>query len=211
MRIEAHALEHFYGHEKVLNGVDLVIEPGSFTAIIGESGSGKTTLLSILSTLLQPSRGSVRYDGKTFGELGNIDRFRRHNIGFVFQFHYLISYLTLRENVALAALDQTLVDPLLEALGIARLEGRYSDEVSGGERQRAAIARALINRPSVVFADEPTGNLDTKNALGVYELFKRFSIEGTGFVVASHDKKIADYADIIIEMEDGVVKQIHQR
>ncbi len=210
MRIEAHALEHFYGHEKVLNGVDLVIEPGSFTAIIGESGSGKTTLLSILSTLLQPSRGSVRYDGKTLGELGNIDRFRRHNIGFVFQFHYLISYLTLRENVALAALDQTLVDPLLEALGIARLEGRYSDEVSGGERQRAAIARALINRPSVVFADEPTGNLDTKNALGVYELFKRFSGEGTGFVVASHDKKIADYADIIIEMEDGVVKKIHK-
>lgn len=210
MRIEAHALEHFYGHEKVLNGVDLVIEPGSFTAIIGESGSGKTTLLSILSTLLQPSRGSVRYDGKTLGELGNIDLFRRHNIGFVFQFHYLISYLTLRENVALAALDQTLVDPLLEALGIARLEGRYSDEVSGGERQRAAIARALINRPSVVFADEPTGNLDTKNALGVYELFKRFAGEGTGFVVASHDKKIADYADIIIEMEDGVVKKIHK-
>lgn len=210
MRIEAHALEHFYGHEKVLNGVDLVIEPGSFTAIIGESGSGKTTLLSILSTLLQPSRGSVRYDGKTFGELGNIDRFRRHNIGFVFQFHYLISYLTLRENVVLAALDQTLVDPLLEALGIARLEGRYSDEVSGGERQRAAIARALINRPSVVFADEPTGNLDTKNALGVYELFKRFAGEGTGFVVASHDKKIADYADIIIEMEDGVVKKIYK-
>lgn len=211
MRIEAHGLEHYYGHEKVLNGVDIVIEPGSFTAIIGESGSGKTTLLSILSTLMQPSNGSVRYDGKTFQELGNIDLFRRHNIGFVFQFHYLISYLTLRENVVLAALDPALIDPLLESLGIERFGGRYSDEVSGGERQRAAIARALINRPSVVFADEPTGNLDTKNALGVYELFKRFSGEGTGFVVASHDKKIADYADIIIEMEDGLVKQIHKR
>jgi ABC-type lipoprotein export system ATPase subunit len=211
MRIEAHALEHYYGHEKVLNGVDIVIEPGSFTAIIGESGSGKTTLLSILSTLMHPSNGSVRYDGKTFQELGNIDLFRRHNIGFVFQFHYLISYLTLRENVVLAALDPALIDPLLESLGIGRFGGRYSDEVSGGERQRAAIARALINRPSVVFADEPTGNLDTKNALGVYELFKRFSEEGTGFVVASHDKKIADYADIIIEMEDGLVKQIHKR
>lgn len=210
MKIEAEGLEHFYGHEKVLNGVDLVIPPHSFTAIIGESGSGKTTLLSILSTLLQPSLGSVRYDDKTLGELGDIDRFRRHNIGFVFQFHYLISYLTLRENVALAALDETLIESLLGHLGIARLANRYSDEVSGGERQRAAIARALINRPSVVFADEPTGNLDTKNALGVYELFKRFASEGTGFVVASHDKKIADYADIIIEMEDGLVKKIHQ-
>ena len=211
MKIEALGLEHFYGHEKVLNGVDIEILPGSFTAIIGESGSGKTTLLSILSTLLQPSHGSVRYDGETLSELGNIDHFRREHIGFVFQFHYLISYLTLRENVALAALDPTLIDPLMGSLGIERLGKRYSDEVSGGERQRAAIARALINHPSVVFADEPTGNLDTKNALGVYELFREFSHQGTGFVVASHDKKIADYADIIIEMEDGLVKQIHKQ
>lgn len=211
MKIEAHALDHYYGHEQVLRGVDIVIEPGSFTAIIGESGSGKTTLLSILSTLLQPTKGTVLFDGKILADAGNIDVFRRHNIGFVFQFHYLISYLTLRENVALAALDETLIDPLLESLGIERFGGRYSDEVSGGERQRAAIARALINRPSVVFADEPTGNLDTRNALGVYELFKRFSHNGTGFVVASHDKKIAEYADTIIEMEDGVVKQIFKR
>jgi ABC-type lipoprotein export system ATPase subunit len=210
MTIEAFGLEHFYGHEKVLNGVDITIESGSFTAIIGESGSGKTTLLSILSTLLQPSGGLVKYDGKTLSELGNIDHFRRTNIGFVFQFHYLISYLSLRENIGLAALDSTLIDPLMGSLGIERLAKRYSDEVSGGERQRAAIARALINRPSVVFADEPTGNLDTKNALGVYELFREFSRAGTGFVVASHDKKIADYADIIIEMEDGIVKKVHQ-
>lgn len=211
MKIEARGLEHFYGNEKVLNGVDIELPSGSFTAIIGESGSGKTTLLSILSTLLQPSEGIVRYDEKTLSELGNIDRFRQQNIGFVFQFHYLISYLTLRENIALAALDLSLIDPLLSELGIERLGHRYSDEVSGGERQRAAIARALINRPSVVFADEPTGNLDTKNALAVYELFKRFSKEGTGIVVASHDKKIAEYADTIIEMEDGLVKKIHKR
>ncbi len=210
MKIEALGVEHFYGHEKVLNGVDITIEPGSFTAIIGESGSGKTTLLSILSTLLQPTIGSVRYDGKILNELGNIDRFRRTNIGFVFQFHYLISYLTLRENIALGAIEASRVDSLLESLGISDLSHRYSDEVSGGERQRAAIARALVNAPSVVFADEPTGNLDSKNALGVYELFREFSLQGTGFVVASHDKKIADYADVIIEMEDGLVKQIHQ-
>lgn len=211
MNIIGSALEHYYGQEYILRGIDIEIKAGSFTAIIGESGSGKTTLLSILSTLLNPTLGSVQFDGKTISELGNIDTFRRHNIGFVFQFHYLISYLTLRENVALAALDETLIDPLMESLGIERLGGRYSDEVSGGERQRAAIARALINRPKIVFADEPTGNLDSKNALGVYELFKRFSAEGTGFVVASHDKKLAEYADTIIEMEDGIVKNIYQR
>lgn len=210
MKIEAFGLEHFYGHEKVLNGVDVTIDSGSFTAIIGESGSGKTTLLSILSTLLQPSAGIVKYDGKIVSELGNIDRFRRHNIGFVFQFHYLISYLTLRENIALGAMEESRIETLLHSLGISKLSHRYSDEVSGGERQRVAIARALVNAPSVVFADEPTGNLDSKNALGVYELFREFSRAGTGFVVASHDKKIADYADIIIEMEDGIVKKVHK-
>lgn len=209
MKIEAHALEHYYGAEHILRGVDLSIPSSGFTAIIGESGSGKTTLLSILSTLLQPTGGKVTYDGKALAELGNIDLFRRRNIGFVFQFHYLISYLSLRENVALAALAPEGIDPLMERLGIGRLGSRYSDEVSGGERQRAAIARALINHPSVVFADEPTGNLDTKNALGVYELFREFSNSGTGFIVASHDKKIADFADTIIEMEDGIVKKIH--
>ncbi|MBV5349156.1 ABC transporter ATP-binding protein [bacterium] len=211
MRIQAKNIEHYYGIEHVLRGVDISIEAGSFTAIIGESGSGKTTLLSILSTLLNPTSGSVTFDEKAIGEVGNIDVFRRHNIGFVFQFHYLISYLTLRENIALSALDEDSVESLMESLGIGRLVARYSDEVSGGERQRAAIARALVNRPAVVFADEPTGNLDTKNALGVYELFKRFSQEGTGFVVASHDKKIADYADTIIEMEDGKIVKILKR
>ncbi|MDD5159857.1 MAG: ABC transporter ATP-binding protein [Sulfuricurvum sp.] len=213
MKIVAEALEHYYVHEHVLRGIDLSIEPGSFTAIIGESGSGKTTVLSILSTLLRPSSGHVTYDAKALSEWGSIDLFRRRHIGFVFQFHYLISYLTLRENIALAALPefQEDIDPLMARLGIERFAQRYSDEVSGGERQRAAIARALINRPSVVFADEPTGNLDTKNALGVYELFREFSRNDTTFVVASHDKKIADFADTIIEMEDGIVKDIFKR
>lgn len=213
MKIAASGLEHYYAHEHVLRGIDLSIEPGSFTAIIGESGSGKTTLLSILSTLLSPSKGHVTYDAKALSDWGNIDLFRRHHIGFVFQFHYLISYLRLRENIALAALPefQKEIDPLMARLGIERFGDRYSDEVSGGERQRAAIARALINHPSVVFADEPTGNLDTKNALGVYELFREFSRENTTFIVASHDKKIADFADTIIEMEDGIVKDIFKR
>ncbi len=213
MKIVTSGLEHYYGHEAILKGIDLTIEPKSFTAIIGESGSGKTTLLSILSTLLCPSLGSVVYDGKSMKELGDIDLFRRHSIGFVFQFHYLISYLTLGENIALASLPkyQDSIDDLMNRLGISHLKNRYSDEVSGGERQRAAIARAIVNHPKIVFADEPTGNLDTKNAIGVYEIFKQLNTEGTGFVVASHDKKIIDYADRIIEMKDGLIAKITKR
>ena len=208
MIIRAVGLEHFYGHEHVLRGVDIEIHPGEFVAIVGESGSGKTTLLSILSTLLRPTGGNVTYDGESLEKIKNIDRFRREHIGFVFQFHYLIAYLTLHENIALAALKEENSDILMKRLKIAGFARRYSDEVSGGERQRAAIARALVNRPSVVFADEPTGNLDTQNALGVYELFREFSNEGTAFVVASHDPKIRDFADVIIVMEDGRVKSI---
>lgn len=208
MKIIASGLEHFYGHEQVLRGVDIEIHPGEFVAIVGESGSGKTTLLSILSTLLSPTRGSVTYDGQSLDEISNIDHFRREHIGFVFQFHYLIGYLTLRENIALSALKEENSDVLMKRLKIVSLSRRYSDEVSGGERQRAAIARALVNNPSIVFADEPTGNLDTQNALGVYELFKEFSREGTAFVVASHDPKIREFADVIIVMEDGCVKSI---
>ncbi|MFA6189509.1 MAG: ABC transporter ATP-binding protein [Sulfuricurvum sp.] len=208
MIIKAVGLEHFYGHEQVLRGVDIEIHPGEFVAIVGESGSGKTTLLSILSTLLRPTSGSVTYDGQTLDNIENINRFRREHIGFVFQFHYLIAYLTLRENIALAALREKNSDILMQRLKIAPLSHRYSDEVSGGERQRAAIARALVNHPSVVFADEPTGNLDTQNALGVYELFREFSGEGTSLIVASHDSKIRDFADVIIVMEDGCVKSI---
>jgi ABC-type lipoprotein export system ATPase subunit len=208
MIITATGLEHFYGHEHVLRGVDIEIRPGEFVAIVGESGSGKTTLLSIISTLLRPTSGSVTYDGLALEKIENINHFRRMHIGFVFQFHYLIGYLTLRENIALAALDNKSSDVLMQRLNIGQLSKRYSDEVSGGERQRAAIARALVNNPSVVFADEPTGNLDTQNALGVYELFKEFSREGTAFVVASHDAKIKEFADVIIVMEDGRVKSI---
>lgn len=211
MKISANHLTHYYGNECVLNDVTLSIESGKFVAIIGESGSGKTTLLSILSTLLNPTSGAVHFEDKTLKQWGNIDEFRRENIGFVFQFHYLISYLTLRENIALGAIDPKHIDSLMGALGIEKLSRRYADEVSGGQRQRAAIARALVNSPSVVFADEPTGNLDTNNAIMVYELFKRFALEGTGFVVASHDKKIADYADTIIEMEDGKIVKVSER
>jgi len=207
MRLKAQHIEHFYAQEHILHDINLEIESSCITAIVGESGSGKTTLLAILSSLLRASSGSVHYDDISLEAIKNIDEFRKKNIGFVFQFHYLIDYLNIEENITLNALDATKSSVLLKALGIKHLASRYSDEVSGGERQRAAIARALINDPTFVFADEPTGNLDTKNAIGVFELFKEF--KETGFVVATHDKKIIDYADTIIEMEDGFVKNIY--
>ncbi len=207
MRLRAEHIEHFYDQEHILHDINLEIKSSCITAIIGESGSGKTTLLAILSSLLRASSGRVHYDDISLEAIKNIDEFRKKNIGFIFQFHYLIDYLSIEENITLNAFDTTRSDALLKALGIEHLASRYSDEVSGGERQRAAIARALINDPTFVFADEPTGNLDTKNAIGVFELFKKF--KKTGFVVATHDKKIIDYADMIIEMEDGFVKNIY--
>lgn len=209
MRLKAKNIEHFYGNEKILHGIDLQIEPSKITAIIGESGSGKTTLLAILSSLLKPTSGEVFYDDIPKSSIKDIDKFRKKNIGFVFQFHYLIEYLTLRENIALGAFDEQNIEAIMNALGIGELKERYSNEISGGQRQRAAIARALVNQPTFVFADEPTGNLDTKNAIGVFELFKSFS--DTTFIIATHDKKIIDYADIVIEMEDGVVKCISKK
>lgn len=207
MTLKANNIEHFYGYEHILHGINLEIQPTKITAIIGESGSGKTTLLAILSSLLKPTKGTVYYDDILLTGIKDIDLFRKKNIGFVFQFHYLIEYLTLKENIALGAFNESdNIENLMKTLGISHLANRYSNEVSGGERQRAAIARALVNSPSFIFADEPTGNLDTKNAVGVFELFKNF--KDTSFVVATHDKKIIDYADIIIEMEDGYVKNI---
>jgi ABC-type lipoprotein export system ATPase subunit len=206
MIIEAKNINHFYEFEHVLHNIDLVFESGKITAIVGESGSGKSTLLSILSTLLKPTSGDVFYDKQNVKEISNVNTFRRDNIGFIFQFHYLIDYLNVKENIALAAKSDEQINELLINLGIDRLANRYSNEISGGERQRAAIARALVNFPSMVFADEPTGNLDVKNAITVFELFKKF--KETGFVVATHDKKIIDYADVLIEMEDGFVKNI---
>lgn len=200
-------VSHFYGKEQVLFDISLDIKEGEFVYLGGDSGSGKSTLLSIVSTLLKPSSGELLVDKLHVDEIQNIDTFRQNNIGFVFQFHYLINYLSVYENIAIAALDSKKknINKILEDLDIANLSARYPNEISGGQRQRVALARALINDPKIIFADEPTGSLDSKNSTIVYELLAKAVQNGTTVVVASHDLHVEDYATRAIRLCDGKV------
>ena len=201
-------LTHYYNKDLALENINLEIKSGEFIAIIGESGSGKSTLLSILSTLLKPTSGDIVYENMNYKDIKNIYDFRKNNIGFIFQFHYLINYLSVKENINLAnekASKEEIFD-LLKLLGIENLIDKYPNEISGGQRQRVAIARALINNPKIIFADEPTGNLDSKNSLNVFELFKTFANKGTTIIVATHDKSLAELANKIYEVKDGKIE-----
>ena len=201
-------LTHYYNKDLALQNINLEIKSGEFVAIIGESGSGKSTLLSILSTLLKPTSGDIVYEGTNYKDIKNIDEFRKNNIGFIFQFHYLINYLSVKENINLAnekASKKEILD-LLTLLGIENLIDKYPNEISGGQRQRVAIARALINNPKVIFADEPTGNLDSKNSLNVFEIFKSLCEKGTTIIVATHDKELANLTNKIYEVKDGKIQ-----
>lgn len=201
-------LTHYYNKDKALENINLEIKSGEFIAIIGESGSGKSTLLSVLSTLLKPTSGDIVYENMNYKDIKNIDDFRKNNIGFIFQFHYLINYLSVKENINLAneKASKDEIFNLLKLLGIENLIDKYPNEISGGQRQRVAIARALINNPKIIFADEPTGNLDSKNSLNVFELFKTFSNKGTTVIVATHDKSLAALANKIYEVKDGKIE-----
>lgn len=209
--IQVKNLTHYYNKDRALDNINLHIEKGKVIAIVGESGSGKSTLLSILSTLLKPTSGEITLLDTNTKEIKDINDFRKTNIGFVFQFHYLINYLSVKENIELA-LDEKEDKKTLETLqllGIEELQNRYPNEISGGQRQRVSIARALANQPKIIFADEPTGNLDSKNSLKVFELLKQLCENGTTIVVATHDKTLAKLADTIYEMSDGKISNIY--
>jgi putative ABC transport system ATP-binding protein len=205
--IKVSNLTHYYNKDLALENINLEIQKGEFVAIIGESGSGKSTLLSILSTLLKPTNADLFFEDKNYKDIKDIDSFRRDSIGFIFQFHYLINYLSVKENILLAnekASNEEIYN-LLKSLHIENLIDKYPNEISGGQRQRVAIARALINNPKVIFADEPTGNLDSKNSLNVFELFKNLTQKGTTIIVATHDKELASLANKIYEVKDGKI------
>ncbi len=196
--IEVRNLSHYYGEEKVLDNINLTLEDGSFTILTGESGSGKTTLLSIMSSLLQQGSGEIYYSDVSTSSL---DQFRNQYIGFIFQFHYLIAHLTIMENIKMVtkkSKEEILM--VLEYLGIAELAHKYPSMLSGGQRQRASIARAIINEPKYLFADEPTGNLDSKNSKMIFELLR--NIDATVLVV-THDKTLIEEGDRVLEMKDG--------
>jgi len=196
-----------------LNGITLTLEAGKIYALMGASGCGKSTLLNLIGTLDTPTSGEILYEGKHLDEVGSLSTFRREFIGFVFQFHHLIPVLTLCENVESALLSNhnvLAVDrrkramTLLDEMGILHRAESYASKISGGERQRGAIARALINNPKVLLADEPTGNIDSKTTKLI--LMKlRDHVEKTAgtILIATHDSNVAAIADVVIKMEDG--------
>jgi putative ABC transport system ATP-binding protein/lipoprotein-releasing system ATP-binding protein len=199
----------------VLKGINLKIESGEFVSLVGRSGSGKSTLLYIISTLDRATSGEVYYDKQNVTEIPKeeIYTLRNKNIGFVFQFHYLIQELSAIENVLLPARKarelekrRPLAMKLLKEVGLEGLENRYPSELSGGEQQRVAIARAMIMEPTYIFADEPTGNLDSINGLMIIELFEKINREkGTTIIYVTHDKEFAAKARRQIALVDGTL------
>lgn len=199
--LEIMNVSHEYDNETILHDISLTIESKTFTVITGESGSGKSTLLSIISTLLKPTKGEIYFDGTASKEISDINRFRNQKIGFIFQFHYLISHLNVHENIAMVTKRSgSEIKELLDKLDIAHLSAKYPDQISGGQRQRVAIARAMINRPEFIFADEPTGNLDSKNSKTVFDLLRELD---ASVIVATHDLSRILPSDRVIKLKDG--------
>ena len=199
---------------KALDGVDSTINQGEFVAIVGTSGSGKSTLLNMLGGLDRPTSGSVTVDGKKIFELTDeeLTIFRRRKIGFVFQAFNLVPVLTVYENIVLPiqldgnSVDEEFVDQVIASLGLKEKVENLPNQLSGGQQQRVAIARALATKPSIILADEPTGNLDSKTSQDVLGLLKMTSVKfKQTIVMITHNEEIAQMADRIIRIEDGKV------
>lgn len=199
-----------------LNGVDLTIQSGEFTAIVGPSGSGKTTFLNIISGLDAPTEGKVWLSGKVLSEMGGneLSDFRRDNIGFIFQAYNLIPVLTVEENVEyimlLAGVSKTerhdRVVAMLETVGLKDVEDRLPTQLSGGQQQRVAIARAMVSEPAIILADEPTANLDSKTGTDLLEMMRRLNDEtGMTFIFSTHDPMVMESAKRLITLRDGKV------
>ena len=215
MIIEAKGIEKSFGTLKVLKGIDFEVEKGEVTAIMGASGAGKSTLLQILGTLSTPDAGSLRIDGTDVLHLGDkaLAQFRNRRIGFVFQFHHLLPEFTALENVMIPAFiggrsekqARPEAEHLLDILGLADRIGHKPSELSGGEQQRVAIARALINSPAVLFADEPSGNLDSVTKAELHNLFFELRDRlGQTVVIVTHDPELAALCDRSLFMRDGL-------
>ena len=195
---------------QALRGVSVTIQKGEFVAVLGRSGSGKSTLLNILAGLDKPSKGKVCIDGTDIFHLSEEKRtlLRREKIGFVFQAYELLHSLTVIENIRLPELtkDAQYVEELLDALKIRQYEKSYPDQLSGGEQQRTAIARALVNHPPILFADEPTGNLDSRTERVVIDLLKSLAARyETSILLVTHNEELVRDADRVIRLEDGEI------
>ena len=201
-----------YGELRALDNVNLTIEQGEWVAIMGPSGSGKSTAMNIIGCMDKPTSGEVLLDGQDIAKLGRreLTEIRRDKIGLIFQQFHLISYLTAVENVMVAQYYHSLPDEAealeaLERVGLADRAKHLPSQLSGGEQQRVCVARALINHPEIILADEPTGNLDEQNERIVLDLFRQLHSEGTTLVVVTHDAEVGASAERIITLEYGRV------
>ncbi len=214
--IEAQGIQKSYGDLRVLKNVSIAVEKGEVVSLAGASGAGKTTLLQILGTLDAPDAGKVFLEGQDVTSLKGDDlaAFRNRQIGFVFQFHHLLPEFTAWENIAIPAMIGGMSKSdahkkaleLLELIGLASRANHRPGELSGGECQRVAVARALVNSPAIILADEPTGSLDSQNALQIHELFLKLRNElGQTFLIITHNEKLAQMADRTVYIKDGSI------
>jgi len=214
--LEARNIEKSYGNLHVLKGVDISMKQGEIVSIVGSSGAGKSTLLHILGTLDKPDRGEVELNGKRTDKLNgkSLAKFRNQYIGFIFQFHHLLPEFTAIENVSIPAwiagrkrkesLDKAA--QLLDVLGLSARKDNKPQQLSGGEQQRVAVARALINNPAIVMADEPTGNLDSENGRELHKLFIDLRDQfQQSFLIVTHNEELAKMSDRIVHMKDGKI------
>lgn len=216
--IEARGITKSFGSLQVLKGIDLHIDKGEVVSIVGPSGAGKTTLLQILGTLEKPDSGSIEIDGINVNKLSTkqLSDFRNKHIGFVFQFHQLLPEFTALENIMIPAYiagksqkeAKKRAMELLDFMGLTERAQHKPNELSGGEKQRVAVARALVNNPAVIMADEPSGSLDSKNKQELHQLF--FDLRdkfGQTFVIVTHDENLAKITDRTIKMRDGLLEE----
>lgn len=214
--IEAKGIRKSYGNLHVLKGIDFAVQKGEVVSLVGRSGSGKSTLLHILGTLDKADAGQVSINGTAISGMGDksLSLFRNKHIGFVFQFHHLLPEFTALENVSIPAFVAGVSEKKakmeaqkwLERLGLSHRLDHKPSELSGGEQQRVAVARALINNPDVILADEPSGNLDTQNSRELHQLFFDVRNEtGQTFLIVTHNEELATLADRKVSMADGMV------